>query len=298
MNSGCEICGAIGGLDTHHVVPKRMGGRKNPAIHEQGNLMTLCRRCHRNLHGGQWELVRSSHGIWVIDKHTGEQVMRRLSNSSLDIPSLFQILNSAEDSLSSLSEFLPYLSDDQLVEAFTYASSFGKRAWMIRASILYEAQQRSTYGDKAVESIAGAFGISRGQAWKYALVWKVFFARDGEEPESLNVETFSFDEPSWYVIAATETNDPEKWLSYAQDRKAEDPRYSVSWFQQDILQARPHEDSINGHVPHEGLETTVELPSLEHPGCPWIRRMCVKSGRPVAFEECQACEFKSSTADS
>ena len=212
MNA-CEICSAIHNLDRHHLIPKRMGGRKEPEVPNESNLITLCRRCHQNFHNGQWELVRSSDGVWVNDKHTGVQVMRRLSNPSLDVPAMFQILNSAQDSLSRLSEFFTYLSDEQLVEAFAYASSFGKRAWLIRASILYEAQQRSTYGDNAVESIAKTFGISRGQAWKYALVWKEFFAGRDSLEESLNVETFSFEEPSWYVVAATETNDPGKWLS-------------------------------------------------------------------------------------
>ncbi len=136
MEMNCEICGGIRNLDRHHVIPKRMGGRKNPVVHDEGNLMTLCRSCHRNLHEGRWELVRSSEGIWVFDNHTGDQVMRRLSNPDVDPLSLFQILNLAEDSLSRLLEALPYLSDDQLKEAFTCACSFGKRSLLVQAVIL------------------------------------------------------------------------------------------------------------------------------------------------------------------
>ena len=293
----CEICGANHNLDRHHVIPKRMGGRKDPAVHDEANLIMLCRRCHGKFHEGHWELVRSDEGLWVLDKHSGELVMRRLRKPDLDAPYLFQLLNSAESSLSQLFEALPYLADDMLVEVFSYAASFGKRAWLIRAAILFEAQQRSVYGDRSLEAIARRFGISPRQAEKYALVWKVFFAGDGGE-ENVNVDAFCLEESSWYVVAATETKEPEKWLAYAQDRKAEDPRCSVSWFRQDILRSRPHEESTNGHIPHESLETTVELPSLEHPACPWIRRMCVRSGRPVAFEECQDCEFIQSTTDS
>ena len=212
---------------------KRMDGSKNPAVQDESNLITLCRSCHRNLPEGRWELVPSPEGIWVFDKHTGEQVMRRLRNPEMDAPSLFQILNAAEDSLSRLFEALPYLSDDQLKEAFTYACSFGKRSWLVQAAILYEAQQRSTYGDRTLEAIARGFGISRRQAQKYALVWKVFFAGDGGE-ENVNIEVFPLDRPSWYIVAATETNEPEKWLAYAQDRKEEDPRYSVTAFRRDI----------------------------------------------------------------
>ena len=50
-----------------------------------------------------------------------------------------QALNLAGESLSRLHQALPYLTDDQLVEAFAYASSFGKRSWLVQAAILYEA---------------------------------------------------------------------------------------------------------------------------------------------------------------
>ena len=173
----------------------------------------------------------------MFDKHTGELVMRRLYNPEVDPPSLFDMLNVAEDSLSRLFEALPYLTDDQLKEAFAYASSFGKRSWLVQAAILYEAQQRSTYGDRTLEALGRGFEISQRQAQKYALVWKVFFAGDGRE-ENVNIDVFSLDRPSWYIVAATETSDPEKWLAYAQDRKEEDPRYSVTAFRRDILQSR------------------------------------------------------------
>ena len=115
------------------------------------------------------------------------------------------------------------------MEAFAYTSSFGKLSWLVQAAILYEAQQRSIYGDRTLEAIARRFEISLRQAQKYALVWKVFFSPGGEE-ENVNVDAILLDEPSWYVVAAAETRDPEKWLAYAQDRKMEDSRYSVATF--------------------------------------------------------------------
>ncbi len=51
MNPYCEICGVLRNLDPHHVIPKRMGGSKDPAVHDEGNVMTLCRSCHRILPG-------------------------------------------------------------------------------------------------------------------------------------------------------------------------------------------------------------------------------------------------------
>ena len=290
MTSDCEICGGIRNLDRHHVIPKRMGGRKDPAVHDEGNLMTLCRSCHRNLHEGRWELVRTPEGIWVFDKHTGDQVMRRLYHPDVDPSSLFQVLNVAEDSLRRISEALPYLTDDQLVEAFTYACSFGKRSWLVQAAILYEAQQRSTYGDRTLEAIARRFEISRRQAQKYALVWKVFFAGDGGT-ENANIDVFSLDQPSWYVVAATETQEPDKWLAYAQDRKQEDVRYSIASFRRDIQQAGMLQPSPDAQPMQDEIQQSVPLPAIEQRACPWIKARCVRSGKPLAVDDCNDCEF-------
>ena len=87
MNPHCEICGSVHGLDSHHVKPRRMGGTKDPAVHDESNLMTLCRGCHRNIHDGRWNPVRSPEGISVVDPHSGEQIMRRLQNPGLHVPS-------------------------------------------------------------------------------------------------------------------------------------------------------------------------------------------------------------------
>lgn len=294
MDSNCEICGRARNLDQHHVIPKHMGGRKDPAVHDESNLMTLCRSCHRNLHEGRWELVRSSEGIWVFDKQTGNQIMRRLYRPGVDPSALFQILNLAEDSLRGISEALPYLTDDQLVEAFTYACSFGKRSWLVQAAILYEAQQRSTYGDRTLEAIARRFEISRRHAQKYALVWKVFFAGDGGI-ENANIDVFSLDQPSWYVVAATETQEPDKWLAYAQDRKQEDIRYSITSFRHDIQRAGMHRPSPDVQQMQDESQMNVPLPTLMQRACPWIKTFCVRSGKPVTVDDCHDCEFVKST---
>lgn len=214
--------------------------------------------------------------------------MRRLLDADLDVPSLFQLLNLADDSLSQLHRCLPYLSDDQLVEAFAYASSFGKRSWLLQAAILDEAQQRSTYGERTLEAIARRFEIGIRQAQKYALVWKTFFVKDGEE-ENVNMDAILLDEPSWYVVAVTETKEPEKWLAFAQDRKAENPRYSVATFRRDIMISRFNNGVADAKELHE---SGVGLPALTRSWrCPWVKLLCVHSGTPMPFSECVDCEF-------
>ena len=253
--------------------------------------MTLCRSCHGRIHQGVWELHRSEGGIRVVDRETGEQVMRRQYDPELDVPGLFQLMNQVEDSFARLREAVPYLTDDQLVEGFAYAVSFSKRSWLVQAAILHEAQQRSIYGDRSLQAISRRFEISLRQAQKYALVWKVFFAR-GEGEENVNVDAILLAEPSWYVVAASETKDPDQWLAYAQDRKMENPRYSVSAFRWDIQRARSAEPALDSYDVPDVQIPGVELPRLEGRTCPWIQRFCVYSGKPVPLSQCQACKFE------
>ena len=283
----CGICSTNRNLDRHHVIPKRMGGRTDPTIHDEANLMTLCRSCHRNLHEGRWELIRSKDEISVLDKSSGEQVMRRRYNPDLDTPSIFQRLNVAEDSLAQLFDVMAYLSDDQLVEAFNYATGFGKRSWLVQAAVLHEAQERSIYGKQSLEAIARRFEIGIRQAQKYALVWKTFFNREDPE-ENVNIDAIVLDQPSWYVVAATETKEPEKWLAYAQDRKQEDPRYSVADFRRDVQQANLETEGDDGHFSDR---PDAPLPVVARRDCPWLRLVCVETGRLIAIEECKNCQF-------
>ena len=118
MNTECEICGTVRNLDQHHVMPRRMGGRDDPAIHDPANLMTICRGCHQKIHLGIWTIERSPEVLRVMDTKTGDQVMRRHYDQSLDAPTVLHLLNIAEESLSTVLDSIPYLSDDQLVEVF------------------------------------------------------------------------------------------------------------------------------------------------------------------------------------
>jgi hypothetical protein len=210
--------------------------------------------------------------------------MRRVSAQNFAPSALFQLLNFIDRSLAEALSIVAYLEDDQLLEAFRASRSLGKRAWMLQAAVLHEAQRRSIHGDRSVEAIARAFEISVNMAEKYARVWREFFDTESKT-EFFNVEEFLFDEPSWYVVAATESPEPRRWLAYAQDRKAEDPRYSISVFRSEIQRA-------------VGAAATAIDSSLTNPtalaervvwDCPWVKPFCTRSGRPAPALECP-CE--------
>ncbi len=137
------------------------------------------------------------------------------------------------------------------------------------------------------------FEIGLRQAQKYALVWKVFFEQEDAEEENVNIDAILLDEPSWYVVAATETKDPESWLAYAQDRKMEDPRYSVATFRRDIQVATLTQEVAEVE---EAKRPESALPTLDTRTCPWIRPLCTRSGNPIQINDCADCEFKATSA--
>ena len=137
--------------------------------------------------------------------------------------------------------------------------------------------------------VAPRFDISIRHAQKYASVWKVFFAR-AEESESVNIDAILLDEPSWCVVAVTETNKLEEWLAYAQDRKAADPRYSLVAFWRDNVIARVDRGIADTM---EMREAGVELPELKPSwACPWVKLLCMRTGRPIPFRQCEDCGFR------
>ena len=239
--------------------------------------MTLCRTCHRNIHEGSWRLERSPQSLRVVDMRSGKEIMRRLHAQSFDAVAYLGLLERLNGSLDQAVYFIPYLDDDQLVEAFACAHSLGRRAWTIQAAILYEARQRSVYGEHTVEAIARRFDIAYRTAAEYIQVYETFFKDEEGLEESANVRTFQLDEPSWYLVAV-HADDPHFWLGHAQDRKAQDPRYSIAEFRQDI------------HLGKEVIEAGTETPI---PPCPWQTTHCEKVLELIASDRrCQDCPVR------
>lgn len=256
----CEVCGAVSQLDQHHIRAKGMGGSKAPAIEAPENKITLCRTCHHNIHEGGWQLQRSDHELRVVDRGTGELIVRRLYDGTFDASAFLHQLTMAETSLEQLVKDVPFLSDEQLVELFAYLRGVGRQAWRAQAAVLWEAKQRSVYGEHSVEAIARRFDIAYRTAAEYIQVYETYFKDEEGLGESANVRTFQLDEPSWYLVAV-HGDDPHFWLGHAQDRKAQDPRYSIAEFREDIRLGK------------ETVEAGIEAPI---PPCPWQTTYCEK----------------------
>ena len=285
MLSSCAVCGKSGTVDLHHIEPRRMGGSKSPAINAEGNLLPLCRVCHSTIHVGMWKLTITENDVRITVSATGEQVIHRPRSSSYDSSRIFQFFNLSESTLEEILSLVPQLDDDHLVTLYSYAASFGKRAWILQAAVLFEAQERSVYGDQSLEAVARCFEVGLRHAQKYSLVWRLFFK---DETQNVKIDVFSLEEASWYVIAATETDKPHTWLAYAQDRKAQNPQYGVSAFRRDIQMSRWMQGVGDVKDPAGQDELGITAPSWR---CPWVELRCLQSGKPVPRSECQDCDF-------
>ena len=72
----------------------------------------------------------------------------------------------------------------------------------------------------------------------------------------------------------------------------EDPRYSVTAFRRDILLSCTGQAPLDAEKAPSPSESSVQPPILEHRTCPWIRLLCVRSGKPTPVEDCCDCEFR------
>jgi len=222
----------------------------------------------------------------VTDRRTGAEVMRKLYQNGFDAGAFLAGFNRIESIVGEGIGSIAFLDDEQLVEAFRISRTVGKKAWLVQAAILHEAQRRSVYGEGMLVGIARQFEIGVRQAEKYALVWRTFFERD-ERREALegrtnnvNVDAIFLEEPSWYVVAATESPAPHQWLAYAQDRKAENPRYSIIDFRSDIQSSHP--PNVENLVPADDADERRR----RWWQCPWVQPFCTRDGRPIPVEDC------------
>ncbi len=136
-----------------------------------------------------------------------------------------------ESAFTTLHDLIPQMDDDQLIATYQRADELGKRAWLVQAHCLWEARQRKQgHNDDALSSLARRFGMTKEWAGKLCGAWEAV-------PEQIRIRS-DVDLPlakSFYVVAG-ETDTPQEWSAWAEDRKAENPGYSVRDLRADIDQ--------------------------------------------------------------
>ncbi len=283
-DSRCTICGAHGQLEVHHIEPRRMGGSRRPEIEADANKVVLCRTCHAQITEQRWRLTRSAEELSVTDVATGKQVARRRYDPDFSPGAYFRQLQSLEDGFGQLLDGIRFLADDQLVELFGELRGLDQRTWVVQAAVCWEAKQRSVYGDRAWEAMGTSFGIGWRRAYDLARAWEAFFlGREGEVCTQL--QSSALQEVSWYVVAAAADN-PPFWLAYAEDRKAEQPSYTIADFRDEIAAA--------------GAAACTGGPCGSAPDesgpCRVVRVYCNRSRRVIPATGCTACALVAEVA--
>jgi hypothetical protein len=252
-----------------------MGGTRRPEIEAPSNKAVLCRFCHTQVTEQRWRLQRTERELLVTQVATGQVVARRLFDPDFRPSEYFHELNVLEGRLDAIVQGIPYLTDDQLVDLFSYFRGLDQQAWKAQAAILWEAKRRSVYGDRAWEAMGRTFGIGWRQAYNLARVWEVFFL--GENGQfCIQMQSCSLQEVTWHIVAS-QTDSPHFWLAYAEDRKAENPVYSISDFKEEIRAAGAQKDDFE--APLNG----------DKPRCRWLRTYCMKAGRIIRPADCTRC---------
>ena len=80
-------------------------------------------------------------------------------------------------------------------------------------------------------------------------------------------------------MVAAGTDNPHFWLAYAEDRKAENPAYTICDFREEIRIAGAQQ---------EGLSAP---PGTEKPSCHWLCTYRMKLGRIVRPGDCSRCDI-------
>lgn len=136
-----------------------------------------------------------------------------------------------ETAFTALHDLIPQMDDEQIVATYQRAGELGKRAWLVQAHCLWEARRRKdAYHDDDWHEIAAGFGVSRSWGQRLCGAWdaareSVLRSTDSDLPLA----------KSFYVVAG-ETDAPAEWVAWAEDRKAENPAYSVRDLRTDIEQ--------------------------------------------------------------
>ena len=274
MSSSCQICGSIHQLEVHHIISRGMGGSSRPEIEATENKITICRTCHTEITEHRWSLTRSPFELVVTAVGTGDTIMRRHYAPDFNASTYFQSINVLEANLEALLPGIPYLTDEQLVELFHQLRDVNKGAWKAQAAVLWEAKQRSVYGDRAWEAMGRAFGIGWRQAYNLARVWQTFFL-DEQGQFCIQMQNSTLEEVTWFVVAS-ETEAPQFWLNYAEDQKAFDPGYSIADFKDEIRIA----GAAQQHPAGGGARKS----------CRWLRVYCEKLDRVVRPGQCPGCD--------
>ncbi len=221
----CVVCGSTENLEQHHVIPRSQGGG------EEGNLVMLCRECHRKRHAGLIDISLHDNMLVVKDKQTGEIRTRPIVPQVATGPSeLVDQARAVQNWLGLMvyADRLRQESDEALAALYDELRTLKHRLWMAQAAVIAEMQTRANYGDGAAKHIASALGCSERTVQSRGQIYREIIAK----PECAQACERVLGE-SWYKEAVSHP-DPVWAINYADERKIENPSYTVAQFRAEL----------------------------------------------------------------
>lgn len=136
----------------------------------------------------------------------------------------------AESTFGALHDAIPHMDVDQIVATYQRAAELGKRAWLVQAHCLWEARERKQqHNDTALADLGRLFGITPQWAGQLCGAWQAV-------PDEIRISSGDLPLAKSFYVVAGQTDLPQQWAEWAEDRKAENPGYSVRDLRADIDQ--------------------------------------------------------------
>ena len=126
----CQLCtNPTQGTDLHHIAYRSAGGSDDAS-----NLIEICRRCHDNIHRGDWQIATTPDGTYVLQNYKAISVRYR-PPAGFDQGAFVKSLDAAPGILEAQAAWFRYLDDDGLVAAGQALYKLHYTGWVVRARL-------------------------------------------------------------------------------------------------------------------------------------------------------------------
>jgi len=221
----CVVCGAAVPLEFHHATLRSQGGK------EEGNLVPLCPECHRRRHAELLSITLKDGTLSILDRETGQAWIKPLVPQAASGPSLLvDQARAMQDWLGLLlyGERLRQEPDEVLATLYDELRGLKRRLWTVQAAIINVMLERAQYGEAVAKHVAAALGCSERTVQSRGQIYREIIAK----PECAQA-CERLQEESFYREAVC-TDDPVRWINYADERKVANPAYTVAQFRAEI----------------------------------------------------------------
>lgn len=263
----CELCGDYAITD-HHIQHRSMGGDDH-----DHNLIVLCPDCHSRTHaekfgGPTLDITKDGEGLRVVDRASGEVLLDRATPpEGFNLPQWIYRFQKGPGLLRRAAQvYFRYLSEEQMIEVAHVLDELDEENWLAKATLLRIAKLRIPWGERKEkwEAIVQAFGLEKSQGYKLvkaADLWE-------QDADFRSTGNISPPHPDVILLAHTK-GDPIAAMELYDDRKAQNPRYSLTQFKEDLKQGKtsmdPEPEYCVGHcidcgrglAPHVKADTAI-----------------------------------------